>query len=135
MKYLSGHIQLRYCKCYDLVFIAMNNVTVADMHTHSLFSHDSDCKIEEMCISQIKKGTSIFAVTDHCDIFSFSDYDIFTPVKKSYDAVQIIKEKYAGRCKILFGIEISEGFWFPKQYDKVHKLLPYDVIIGWKPTF
>ena len=38
----------------------------ADMHTHSVNSHDSVCAIEDMCLMQIKRGTNIFAVTDHC---------------------------------------------------------------------
>lgn len=50
---------------------------IADMHTHSVNSHDSVCEIEDMCLMQIKRGTNIFAVTDHCDVFSYKDYDIY----------------------------------------------------------
>lgn len=37
----------------------IDNILIADMHTHSEFSHDSVCKIEDMCLSQIEKGTKI----------------------------------------------------------------------------
>ena len=107
----------------------LNNV-VADMHTHSQHSHDSVCPIEEMCISQIEKCTKIFAVTDHCDVFSFKHYDIFTPIKVAYEEVKLLNEKYGKECLLLSGVEISEGFWFPQEYKKIHDLVPFDVIIG-----
>ncbi len=103
---------------------------VADMHTHSEYSHDSVCPIEDMCLSQIDRGTRIFAITDHCDVFSFYDYDVLTPLNHGYKKVRDLNEKYKGQCLILFGVEISEGFWFPREYEQVHNLVPYDVIIG-----
>lgn len=103
---------------------------IADMHTHSENSHDSVCKIEEMCLSQIEKGTNIFAVTDHFDTASYIDYDVFTPIQSAYDTIQTLNEKYKGKCTILAGVEISEGFWHKEQLNKITKMLPYDVIIG-----
>lgn len=108
----------------------INSITVADMHTHSEFSHDSVCKIEDMCISQIEKGTKIFAVTDHCDVFLANECDIYTHIKNSYDKVLELNKKYGDKCTILSGVEISEGFWYPKACKKIHDLVPYDVIIG-----
>lgn len=54
----------------------------ADMHTHSEYSHDSVCKTEDMYSAQLKKSTEIFAVTDHFDTASYTDYDVFFPIKK-----------------------------------------------------
>ena len=113
----------------ELKPILYNN-TFADMHTHSQFSHDSVCPIEEMCLSQIQKGTKIFAVTDHCDVFAFKDYDIFTPIENAFDEVKLLNNKYKDKCLLLSGVEISEGFWFPEQYKKIHNLVPFDVLIG-----
>ncbi|MBQ4119928.1 MAG: histidinol-phosphatase HisJ family protein [Clostridia bacterium] len=108
----------------------MDNALIADMHTHSEYSHDSVCTIEDMCLSQIEKGTKIFAVTDHCDVFYSNDFDIYTPIKNAYDNVKALNKKYGDKCIILSGVEISEGFWYPKACEKIHGLLPYDVIIG-----
>lgn len=107
-----------------------NGLLIADMHTHSEYSHDSQCKIEDMCLSQIEKGTNIFAVTDHFDTASYMDYDVFTPIKSSYDTVKKLNMKYGGKCKILAGVEISEGFWYKDILDKITKMLSYDVVIG-----
>lgn len=103
---------------------------IADMHTHSVNSHDSVCEIEDMCLSQMNQGTKIFAVTDHCDVFSYSRYDIYTPIKRASETVRMLNEKYGGKCLLLSGVEISEGFWYNSKYEKIHDLLPYDVILG-----
>ena len=107
-----------------------DGTNIADMHTHSVNSHDSVCEIEDMCLSQIKKGTKIFAVTDHCDVFKYNKYDIYTPIKNSAETVRLLNEKYKGKCLILSGVEISEGFWYNREYEKIHSLLSYDVILG-----
>ena len=101
-----------------------------DMHTHSENSHDSVCRIEAMCQAQIQRGTQIMAVTDHCDVYSYDDYDIYTPIKRAYDTVAELNEKYKGQIQLLSGVEISEGFWFPEESEKIQHLVPYDVILG-----
>lgn len=102
----------------------------ADMHTHSENSHDSICKTEDMCVSQLNKGTQIFAVTDHFDTASFMNYDVFTPIKKACKTACELSEKYKGELLVLRGIEISEGFWYPEIYKKAICMEEYDVVIG-----
>ena len=107
-----------------------NRGLTADLHTHSESSHDSVCKIEDMCLAQMEKATDIMAVTDHCDIFSFNKYDIYTPIKAAYDTVIELRGKYEGKIRLLSGVEIGEGAWFPEETKKLMDLVPYDVIIG-----
>ena len=80
---------------------------IADMHTHSESSHDSVCPIEDMCLAQMEKGTNVMAVTDHGDIYSYNDYDIYTPIKKASETVQMLNEKYKDKMLLLSGVEIS----------------------------
>lgn len=103
---------------------------IADMHTHSEFSHDSVCKIEDMCLAQIEKGTEIFAVTDHLDCFLYNDYDIFTPIANARKAVEELNKRYADKLLILSGMEIGESIRYPEVYQKTVGLTDYDVIIG-----
>ena len=103
---------------------------IADMHTHSFFSHDSRCSIEDMCRAQIEKGTRIFAVPDHCDLFLSDRGDIFTPVKSACEEVELINEKFGDRCLVLAGIEICESIHCPRNDEIAHGLYPFDVIIG-----
>ena len=103
---------------------------IADMHTHSENSHDSVCLIEDMCLAQIEKGINVMAVTDHGDIYSYDDYDIYTPIKMAYKTVKKLNEKYEDKILLLSGVEISEGFWYPQYSKKMRELCNYDVIIG-----
>ena len=102
----------------------------ADMHTHSEASHDSECDIEEMYLAQRERGTDIMAVTDHFDTASFKDYDVFSPLKKAEKRVRELNQKYNTEYPLLFGIEISEGCWYPEIYQKAQELAEYDVILG-----
>ncbi len=101
-----------------------------DMHTHCEYSHDSVCKMEDMCLAQIEKGTQIFAVTDHFDTDFYSYYDGFSPIKASNEMVSVLKEKYKDKIDVLAGVEVGEGFWHPEQCEKILKLCDYDVVIG-----
>lgn len=103
---------------------------IADMHTHSQFSPDAKSTLEGICEAQIKKGTKIFAVTDHCNGCLFGEFDIFEPITKSYAEVQRVKNKYKNECLIIAGIEIDEGNWIGEEYGKICNALDYDVIIG-----
>lgn len=109
--------------------IKSEKVVFADMHTHSENSHDSACKIEDMYIAQRRAGTDIFAVTDHFDTASYTDYDVFSPIIEAHETVEMLKKKYSD-SNILSGIEISEGFWYPEVCKKVLSLVDYDVVIG-----
>ena len=102
---------------------------LADMHMHSRFSHDSQADINEMLQAAIDRGTGVMAVTDHCDLFRYSDEDIYTPLIRAHEQVDMLKRRDA-RGMLLCGVEIGEGFWFPDVCRKVEKLLAHDVIIG-----
>lgn len=102
----------------------------ADMHTHSLNSHDGTCAIENMCSAQIENGAFAVAVTDHIDLMVFESQGGFSPVKASFEEVGRLKGKYKDSFKVLSGVEMSDGFLNPELYDKVVRLCDYDVIVG-----
>lgn len=109
--------------------VEMLQMKMADMHTHSENSHDSVCKIEDMYEAQIAAGTGIFAVTDHFDTGIYKDYDVFTPILRTYNTARELNKKH-GNDNILAGVEIGEGFWYPEQLEKILNLVDFDVIIG-----
>ncbi len=103
---------------------------IADMHTHSSNSHDSECSIEDMIASQLKKGTTIMAVTDHFDVAWNEIKDIFTSVLNSNKQAKELSVKYKDNFKVLAGIEVSESFWNSEAAEKGLNMAQYDVIIG-----
>lgn len=102
---------------------------IADMHTHSEHSHDSRCPISDMAKKQIENGTSIFAVTDHCDIGYYETLDI---KKLIGDSVSDAKKNNAeiDGVEILAGLEIGETFWHKEIAEKLLSDNSYDVVIG-----
>ncbi len=107
----------------------MPHAMLADMHTHSEWSHDSTSPIADMRTAANARGLSVMAVTDHCDVFSFRDYDILAPLLRQREQLLALNEEGKG-CRLLSGVEIGEGFWYPEVLRRVEGLLPYDVIIG-----
>ena len=102
----------------------------ADMHTHSESSHDSVCKIEDMLLAQRARGAAAFAATDHFDTDSYDKMEIFAPIVAASETVAALNAHYGGNPLVLSGIEISEGFWHMDVYERVMKLVDYDVVIG-----
>ena len=104
--------------------------TRADMHTHSETSHDSVCRIEDMLLTQLERGTEIMAVTDHLDL---PDYDIDYPFEEFCRGDRIVRalnDKYKDRCLVLSGVELGEGFWDSALCDRIMNLIDFDVILG-----
>lgn len=95
-----------------------------DMHTHSLYSHDSTCPIEEMAEAQIKQGVAAFAVTDHCGYVDARDVD------DAYFAAGEAAIKYADKIEILRGLEIGEGIWDLSLSEFLASKHEFDVVIG-----
>lgn len=100
----------------------------ADMHTHSECSPDSECRIEDMLLSQQEKGTKIFAVTDHFNAADWREHDIFSPIEKSNKKAR--EQNELGEVEVLAGAEIGEAFWEPEVCRRLIKSAEYDVLIG-----
>ncbi len=107
----------------------MCNNIIADMHTHSEHSHDSMCPIIDMAKNQKRKGTVIFAVTDHCDVEYFKTQNLERIIADSASDTEKTAEKIDG-VEILKGVEIGEGFWNTDVTKKIVSMKIYDVIIG-----
>lgn len=84
----------------------------ADCHLHSSFSGDSDAPMEEMILQGINIGLTHMCFTEHNDF----DYPVtesdpagkfeVNPDAYLYDFLRL-REKYAGRIKLCFGIELG----------------------------
>lgn len=107
----------------------------ADYHLHTDFSSDSKTPMEEMIVAGINKGLRTMCFTEHMDydypvpsdnpeLTFLLDTDAYLVKNKELAA------KYAGKCNILFGIELGVQ---PHLYDDLKKLTtfyPFDFVIG-----
>lgn len=102
----------------------MDNKIIVDCHTHTRFSHDSDCEPADSYAAAKEKGLTYFAVTDHCDIEFCDIMDVKTPI---LDSVKTSKS-YNGY--VLSGVEIGEALWNRDAADDVLKSADYDIVLG-----
>ncbi len=79
-----------------------------DYHVHTLFSEDSEMKLEEACEAAIEKNIIEMAVTDHLDI-DYPDrsitFDLDYPAYS--EAIDKAKKKYREQLNIIKGLEIG----------------------------
>lgn len=107
----------------------------ADYHLHSSHSGDSDTPMEEMIRQGIRQGLTAMCFTEHND-FDYpanekdtEDTFLLNADSYLYDLLKL-KEKYADRIKILFGVEIGLQPHLAKRNAAFAKEHPYDFIIA-----
>ncbi len=128
-----------YLSAHSKYFIALltngeriyGQMYIHDSHIHTKFSFDSDSDISDIAEVAIARGISEISLCDHCDI----DNDLagIYPKFKADDArVEILaaKEKYAGRLRINYGVELGEAHACPKESRELMERMGYDFVIG-----
>lgn len=101
---------------------------IYDSHTHTRFSHDSECPIYMQAKSAHKLGAKGFAVTDHFDTEFCEERDFKTPIINSFNAAKKLKEE--SDLNVLSGVEMGEAFWNLPAADDMISSCNFDVIIG-----
>ena len=89
----------------------MKRTFICDMHVHTDSSHDCTASIDSMAHALIEKGIAAFAVTDHCDTQYYDEQNAPARISRSVASAKTASEKYAGRLKVLCGVEMGEGTW------------------------
>ena len=105
-----------------------------DTHAHSDFSMDASYPLETMLQEALRKGLSVFTITDHFD----PDYpnplgegEIFTMDSGPYlQEVLRLKEKYKGQIELLFGVELGLQPHVAEELRAWVQGLPLDFVIG-----
>ena len=105
-----------------------NQGVVANMHTHSENSHDSQCPVEDMCREAARAGLPIMAVTDHCDMHMWRELDLLGNAQASSRDADAADGKFG--LRVLRGIEIGEMTWAPDEARRILAGLDLDVRIG-----
>lgn len=93
-----------------------------DMHTHSVYS-DGKNTPEEMILSAIDKGFEAIGITDHAYAGEPISWWMSKNATENYiKEITALKEKYAGKIKVLLGTEF-DAF-------SIGSKAPYDYVIG-----
>lgn len=100
-----------------------------DTHVHSHLSVDSTASIEAMCEGAIANGIPCITFADHLDMNPNDEgYGFYQP-EQFFEEIATAKRRFAGRLKVLQGVEFGEPHLYPDTLAILHER-PYDVIIG-----
>ncbi len=107
----------------------------ADCHLHSSFSGDSHTPMEEMVLQGIAQGLETMCFTEHLD-FDYPDREgldgkifLLDTDPYLYDLARL-KEKYAGKIRLLFGVELGLQPEVVRKNAVYAKSYEFDFIIG-----
>ena len=97
---------------------------IFDCHTHTYFSHDSECDPYDSIKAANENNLAGFAITDHCDIDFCESTDVETPIKLSVECAHKMGKR------LLSGVEIGEGIWHKEKADEIISGNNFDIVLG-----
>ena len=104
---------------------------LADCHTHSLCSPDSNAPMLQMAQKAYEYGLHTLCLTDHCDLLSLEgertlDYD-WTPVHRERKGML---DAFGARLDLPMGLEFGMGHLLPEASEKILGEPGLDFVIG-----
>ena len=104
---------------------------LADCHTHSLCSPDSEAPMVEMARRGVELGLNTLCLTDHCDLMSIygeptPDYDWGTVLEQRRETL----DAFGTQLDLPMGVELGSGFYYPEAAAKIIAQPGLDFIIG-----
>lgn len=111
---------------------------IADIHTHSSFSGDSDTPMEEQLKQAVALGLKYYCFTDHEDLYypevqdeNGNCFNIFSLNIPSYiSKIKDFKSLYKDRLNILTGIELGLCEKALPEYEVILKENSFDFVIA-----
>jgi histidinol-phosphatase (PHP family) len=104
---------------------------MTDLHSHTYFSHDGQCTIEELILKAIENKVQYLGISEHVDydcLYNNIEIKQFNPDAYFKTAFEL-KEKYKDRLNIIVGIECA--FYDKPQVNKMYS----DLIEKFKPEY
>ena len=99
-----------------------------DLHVHTHFSFDSQADIQRACRQAVQAGLTHIGFNDHFDLDPSSKEKGYDQ-SAFFDEIKAAQDAFAGRLRILAGVEFSEPHLYPKEYEQTLSQ-PYDYVIG-----
>jgi len=101
------------------------------MHTHTEFSFDGRCTVDELCASAAEKGVSVLAITEHFDIDSRGGGDYYLRHEaQRLESMERAAKKYDGRLTLLYGVEMGQPHIRPEITREFLSERDFDVVLG-----
>lgn len=102
-----------------------------DFHLHTSFSDDSDTPMELMIQEGIRRGFHTLCFTEHMDMdFPPGELSFLVDTAAYRERFLELKEQYASRIELLFGIELGLQPHLGERISSYLKDWPFDFVIG-----
>jgi len=101
-----------------------------DTHIHTHNSHDCEQDIDDICTSAIKKGVSAVSLTDHIDVFAYTEEHNTNVVSGSTNDADYANKLYESRLKIFKGVEVGLYHYNHDMSKKICSLAELDIVLG-----
>lgn len=102
-----------------------------DFHLHSDFSGDSKTPMVEMIERGILLGLDTMCFTEHFDQDFPSEFGDFSlDICSYYERLSTLKDTYASKIEILFGVELGMQKHLGSYYETYVKQFPFDYVIA-----
>lgn len=107
------------------------NFKKIDTHIHGEFSSDSTNRYEDIIQAAISRKYEYICFTEHMDLVPFEmvNYGVL-PLRKYFNRISDLKEKYQGQIVIGFGIELGESHLTLDKAKELFQIITPDYIIG-----
>ena len=110
---------------------------LADIHTHTSFSSDSEAAPEAMLQSAVSRGLTTYCITDHMDWLFPMDKGLFLFDPEEYFAkLTRLRDEWSDRIDLRIGVELGlrdeEDVVEPvrQYYEELLREYPFDFVIG-----
>lgn len=102
-----------------------------DIHVHTEYSTDSIQRLEPLIQEAIEKKIKVIAITDHIDYdYPGDDIQFDYDVKKQFEEIERLQEKYYNEIKILKGLELGLQTHVHQKNNQLIDTYDFDFIIG-----
>lgn len=101
-----------------------------DCHMHSTLSPDGCDTPEDMAKRAYKLGIQHFTLTDHIENEKLDSWDYRSAMEKSREVYLKLKEEYAGRMNVYYGVELGQPLYDLPQAEKILRTYDYDFVLG-----
>ncbi len=109
----------------------MNNQFIpVDCHMHSTLSPDGCDAPEIMAARACELGIQHFTLTDHIENEKLDSWDYLGAIEKSREAYLKLKDEYAGRMNVYYGVELGQPLYNLPQAQGLLASHDYDFVLG-----
>lgn len=102
----------------------------ADIHNHSTLSPDGCDEPVRMAERACGLGIKHYALTDHIECEKLESWDYAGAIARSYDVFLELKEHFAGKMEIYYGVELGQPLFRLPEAERILAEHDYDFVLG-----